>query len=105
MPKFELVSVEEAMTRAATGKRAEVIREYLGYIQQLKEGQAGKLQPAEGEKVAAVRRRLGIAAKAAGKELAIRRLGDEIYFWVKPQDKERPKRRGRKPRKADTAMP
>jgi hypothetical protein len=38
MPKFELVSVEEAMTRAATGKLAEVIREYLGYIQQLKEG-------------------------------------------------------------------
>jgi hypothetical protein len=103
MPKFELVSVEEAMMKSATGKRAQVVKEYLSYIQQLKEGQAGKLQPAEGEKVAAVRRRLGIAAKAAGKELAIRRAGDEIYFWVKSQDKGRPKRRGRKPRKADTA--
>ncbi len=105
MPKFELVSLEEAMMRAATGKRAEVIREYLGYIQQLNEGEAGKLQPAEGEKVAAVRRRLGIAAKAASKELAIRRVGDEIYFWVKPPDKEKPKRRGQKPRKADIATP
>ncbi len=105
MPKFQVVSVEEAMTRSATGKRAEVIREYLGYIQQLKEGEAGKLQPGEGEKVTAVRRRLGIAAKAAGKELAIRRAGDEIYFWVKSPDKGRPKRRGRKPRKADTATP
>ncbi len=103
MPKFELVSIEQAMMKSTTGKRAEVIREYLGYIQQLKEGQAGTLQPAEGEKVTAVRRRLGIAAKAAGKELAIRRLGDEIYFWVKSQDKERPKQKGRKPRKADAA--
>ncbi len=105
MPKFELVSMEEAMMKSATGKRAEVLRKYLGYIQQLKEGEAGKLQAAEGEKVAAVRRRLGIAAKAAGKELAIRRVGDEIYFWVKSQDKGRPKRRGRKPRKADTSTP
>lgn len=105
MPKFELVSVEEAMMKSATGKRAEVIREYLGYIQQLKEGQAGKLQPAEGEKVAAVRRRLGIAAKAAGKELAIKRVGEEIYFWVKPPDKGRPRQRGGRPRKADTATP
>ncbi len=105
MPSIELVSMEEAMMKSATGKRAQIVKEYLSYIQQLKEGQAGKLQPAEGEKVAAVRRRLGIAAKAAGKELAIRRVGDEIYFWVKSQDKGRPRRRGRKPRKADTATP
>ncbi len=105
MPKFELVSVEEAMTRSATGKRAEVIREYLGYIQELKEGEAGKLQPGEGEKVTAVRRRLGIAARAAGKQLAVRRVGEEIYFWVKSQDKGRPRRRGIRPRKADTATP
>ena len=102
MPKFELVSVEEATMKSATQKRAQIVKEYLSYILQLKEGQAGKLQPAEGEKVAAVRRRLGIAAKAAGKELAIRRVGDEIYFWVKSKDKGRPKRRGRKPRKADS---
>ncbi len=105
MPKFELVSVEEAMMKAATGKRAQIVNEYLSYIQQLKEGQAGRLQPAEGEKVAAVRRRLGIAAKAAGKELTIKRVGDEVYFWVKSQDKGRPRRRGRRPRKADTATP
>lgn len=105
MPKFELVSVGEAMTRSATGKRARFMKEYLGYVQQLKEGEAGKLQPAEGEKVAAVRRRLVIAAKAAGKDLAIRRVGDDVYFWLKSQDKGRPKRRGRRPRKADTATP
>ncbi len=103
MPKFELVSLEEATMKSATGRQAQITREYLGYIQQLKEGQAGKLQPGEGEKVAAVRRRLGIAAKAAGKDLAIKRVGDEIYFWVKSQDKGRPRRRGRRPRKADTA--
>ncbi len=105
MPKFELVSIEEAMMKSATGKRTKIVKEYLSYIQQLKEGQAGKLQPAEGEKVTAVRRRLRIAAKAAGKELAIRRMGEEIYFWVKSQDKGRPRRRGGRPRKADTATP
>ncbi len=105
MPKFELGFVEEAMMKSATGKRAQIMKEYLSYIQQLKEGQAGKLQAAEGEKVAAIRRRLGIAAKAAGKELAIKRVEDEIYFWVKSQDKGRPRRRGRRPRKADTATP
>ncbi len=48
MPKFELVSAEEAMMKSATGKRSRITKEYLGYIQRLKEGQAGKLQPAEG---------------------------------------------------------
>jgi hypothetical protein len=103
MPKFELVSMEDAMMKSATGKRAQIMKEYLSYIQQLTEGQAGKLQATEGEKVAAIRRRLGIAAKLDSKDLTIKRVGDEIYFWVKSQDKGRPKRRGGKPRKADTA--
>ncbi len=105
MPKFELVSMEEAMMKSATGKRALVIKEYLSYIQQLREGQAGKLQAAEGETVAAIRRRLGIAAKLAGKDLTIKRVEDGIYFWVKPQGEGFPRRRGRRPRKADTATP
>ena len=105
MPKFELVSVEEAMMKSATGKRAQIVKEYLSYIQQLKEGQAGKLQAAEGEKVTAVRRRLGIAAKMAGKELTIKRVGNEIYFWAKSQGEGSSKRRGRRPRKAGAATP
>ena len=55
MPTFDQVSLQEAMT--ATGKTAQSTQEYLGYIGQLTEGQAGRLQPGEDESVTTVRRR------------------------------------------------
>ena len=97
MPKFDLIPVEEAMMKSATGKRAQMAQEYLGYIEQLKEGQAGRLQAAEGETVGAVRRRLGTAAKLAGKNLTIKRVGDEVYFWI--AEEAAPRRRRGRPRK------
>ena len=99
MPTFELVSVEEATIKTTTSKRAEIINEYLGYLDQLTEGQAGKLHLSEGETAIAVRRRLGAAAKLAGKELVIKRAGDEVYFWVGEKPRRRHGRRGR-PQKA-----
>ena len=39
----------------------------------------------------------------AGKDLTIKRVGDEIYFWAKSQSEGSSKRRGRRPRKADAA--
>ena len=83
MPKFELVSLADAEVNSASGKRAEILREYLGYINQLQGDQAGRLQVTEGESPAAVRRRLGAAARLAGKDIVIRRLGDEVYFWAR----------------------
>ena len=98
MPNFELVPLQEAVMNTATGRRAEITREYLGFINQLAEGQAGKLHPGEGETVAAVRRRLGAAAKIAGKALVIKRTGDEVYFWVSPGGKGNGRRRRGRPR-------
>jgi hypothetical protein len=49
--------------KSATGKRAQIVAEYLGYIDNLREGQAGKLEATDGETVATVRRRLGEAAR------------------------------------------
>ena len=97
MPQFDLVSLQEAMMKSATGKRAQITREYLGYIEQLKEGQAGRLKVAEGETIGAIRRRLGVAAKLAGKNLTIKRVEDEVYFWV--EEGAAPKRRRGRPRK------
>ena len=91
MSTFELVTVEEAIMRATPGKRAKVLEEYLGYIRQLTSGQAGKLQPGEGESVTAVRRRIGAAAKLAGKDLVVRRSGAEVYFWEAPRKRSRSK--------------
>ncbi len=98
MPRFETVPVNEALVKTASRQQAEILKEYLAYIEQLKRGEAGKLQAAEGETVKAVSRRLGTAAKLSGKDLVIKRTGDEVYFWVK----ERGTRRGR-PRRVASA--
>ena len=95
MPNFEMVPLDEAVIKSATGKRAQIIKEYVGYIEQLKGGRAGRLQPSTGESVGAVRRRLGAAAKVTGKGLTIKRIGDEVYFWVHPRGKAAPRRSGR----------
>ncbi len=87
MPKLDIVSIEEARAKTASEsasvrKRAQILQEYLGYIDQLTKGQAGRLVAGAGETTATVRRRIGAAARAAGKNLTIRRAGDEVYFWA-----------------------
>ncbi len=65
-------------------------------MKHLCESQAGRLQATEDEKVSAVRRRLTVAADALGKKLTIKRMADEIYFWVESSQEEKPRRRGRR---------
>ena len=101
MPKFELISLADATLQSGTGKRAELAREYLSYIEQLGPDQAGRLEPEEGESTATVRRRLGTAARLAGKALVIKRVGDQVYFWVGEKSAAR-RRRGR-PQKEPTS--
>lgn len=100
MPLFNLLTLDEAMVKLATKRRAEVAKEYLDYIGQLRKGQAGKLQAGDGETIAAVRRRLGAAAKFAGKKLVIKRAGDELYFWAQPRAPSTGQRRRGRPPKA-----
>ncbi len=95
MPKFELVPIGDAISRFATGKRAKVAKEYIGYIEALAPGQAGKLSPAEGETTAAIRRRLGAAAKLASKDLVVKKIDDEVYFWVRGVEGTGARKRGR----------
>ena len=98
MPSFDLISMEEAMVKSATGKRADIAREYLGFIEQLRSGWAGKLQAGEGESITAVRRRLTSAAKFAGRSIVSKRVDDEVYFWLKPDAPATGRRRGRPPK-------
>ena len=95
MPTFDLVPRNEAELKTASGKRAMIINEYIEYLNQLQDGQAGRLQPVEGEGIMTVRRRIGAAAKAVGKDLVIKRSGDTIYFWAA----DAPRRRRGRPRK------
>ena len=99
MPTFDLVALDEARVKTTTGKRAGIIKEYSGYLEQLKTGRAGRLQAGAGETIGAVRRRLGAAARLAGKDLTIKRVGDEIFFWTKSGKAGASRRPGR-PRKS-----
>ncbi len=98
MPDFRLIATGEAQARTATGKRAQFLQEYVGYIQQLREGSAGTLSPAAGESLAAVRRRLGKAAAATGRDLVIKRTADALHFWDREGSQTAHRRPGR-PRK------
>ena len=95
MPKLEMMSIDEAKAKSATGKRAQILQEYLGYIEQLEQGKACKLTPGEGESVGMVRRRLGAAAKAFDKDVVIKRAGDEVYVWLKGKSRQRRGRPGK----------
>ncbi len=96
MPTFEVIPLQEARVKTATGTRGQFLQQYADYIQQLPEGQAGTLQVTEDEKGSTVRRRLTVAANALEKKLTIKRMGDEIYFWVETSQDEKPRRRGRR---------
>ncbi len=64
MPRLDILSLEQAQLDSSTGRRAQMLREYVAIIGQVPAGQAGKLAAGPGETLSAVRRRLGAAAKA-----------------------------------------
>jgi hypothetical protein len=96
MPMFELIPMQEAVVQSSlTGKHGVIMQEYFGYVGQLQPGKAGKLTLVDGDTSAAVKRRLGTAAKLNGMKLVVKRVDSDIYFW----EAQIQKRRGR-PRKS-----
>ena len=93
MPTFSVLLASEARGQSASGKRTELLQEYIGYIQRVAPGQAGMLTAGEGETTQAIRRRLNAAAAVLGTSLDVRRANNAIYFWGAER-----RRRGR-PRK------
>src|SRR5918996_4960025 len=93
MPEFTTVSVQEAQLRTLSGRQAQYINQYATYIQQLGEGQAGKLHVSEQEKPLTIRRRLTVTAQMLGITLTIKRSEEDIYFWSEAEAVEQSKPR------------
>ena len=81
MPTFSILLANEARSQSASGKRTELLQEYIGYIQRVPAGQAGVLTAGEGETTQAIRRRLNAAVAVLGTSLDVRRTNNAIYFW------------------------
>jgi hypothetical protein len=107
MPEFEIVSLDEATLRTVSPRQGQYLKEYVSYIHQLPQGQAGKLHLLEEENPNTIRRRLAIAAQAVGIPLIIKRSGQDLYFWAEPPiAEEKPqRRRGRRPRAPEEPVP
>lgn len=104
MPNFERVPREEAEKKVGTsGTRGRQVQEYLGYLNQIGRGEAGRLKVSEGESVPAVRRRLSAAAKVANKDIVVRRTGEEVYFWLATDPRPRRRRTGSPPKREEEA--
>ena len=81
MPGFRRVSRDETSRRPAVSPALARLRQYQGYVKKVTPGLTGRLSPDKGETPAAIRRRLGEAAKALGIQLTVKRIGDRVYFW------------------------
>ena len=102
MPEFTTVSMQEAQLRTIAGRRGRFMNEYAEYIQQISQGQAGRLHVVGQENPLTIRRRLVTAAQALAVPLIIKRSGKDVYFWregrgaEEPRTKRRYTRRGKR---------
>jgi hypothetical protein len=103
MPEFTTVSVQEAQMRTIPGRQGRFINEYAEYIQQLPQGQAGRLRIGGQENPLTIRRRIAVAAQTLGIPLTIKRSGHDVYFWRENGGEEQPrtKRRYTRRRRGD----
>lgn len=97
MPQLNVLPIDQAQINSATGKRAQIMREFREIIERVPAGKAGQLTASPGETLSAIRRRLGTAARQTGTALIIKRTEQSIYFWVDSGDGRR--RRGRPPKR------
>jgi hypothetical protein len=102
MPEFAIIFLDEAKRRTATPYRRPYVEEYAGYIQQLSTEETGKLELSADERPATIQRRLTVAAQTLGIPLTMKRSGEDVYFWIEPQEEAKPRpQRGRRRRRRE----
>jgi hypothetical protein len=107
MPDFAIVPMREAQASTIAGRQGRFIQEYIRYIRQISQGQAGKLHLVAHENPVTIRRLLVQAAQALDIKLIIKRSGQDMFFWRENGAEKQPRpRRGRPPRRQEeTATP
>lgn len=82
---LEELKAEKKSKQKGPSKREQVRAEYQGYLQQLTPGKylTFELDKDGRKKFPAVKNRFQTAAKALGKEICIRRQGDQVRIWSK----------------------
>jgi hypothetical protein len=93
MPEFTIVPIREAQASTIAGRRGRFMHEYIRYIRQIPQGQAGKLHLGEHENPVTIRRRLVQAAQATDIKLIIKRSGQDVFFWSEDRGEEQPRRK------------
>jgi hypothetical protein len=93
MPEFTIVPLKEAQVSTLPGRQGKLLTQYVPYIQQLPQGQAGKLQSVGNGDPATIRRQLTQAAHALGVHLIIKRSGSDVYFWTEAGGEKQPRRK------------
>jgi hypothetical protein len=93
MPEFAIVPIREAQASTIAGRQGRFMHEYIRYIQQIPQGQAGKLHLGEHENPVTIRGRLVSAAQARDAKLIIERSGQDVYFWSEDSGEEQPRRK------------
>ena len=87
MPTFDILPLNEARANSATGQCAALLQEYIGYIQRVAPGQAGKLEA----RSRARRRRLS----GAGSRQRLKRWGRNCRSAAPPMPSTSGRRRPR----------
>jgi hypothetical protein len=101
MPDFAVVPLDEARMKTISGRQGQIVKQYSQYIDQLEGDKAGRLQAGPGEKVTTIRRRLVTTARLLGRDVVVKRTGDELYFWVKSAEEDTPRRTRRSRKNSD----
>ena len=92
MPKVRQLTLDEARVKtAATGKNAELIKEYTGLLDPLSSSNALAFEAANGEELAAVVKAIKLTARATMRPVVIKQIDGVAYVFTGSA----PKRRGR----------
>ena len=89
MPQFEVLSRHEAIIRSDTGKRLQVIREYVQHIERLAQDQTERIAPSPVRRWPPSVAVSDLSYKATGKNIQIKRLVGETTFGKKPSQEAR----------------